>query len=271
MRLLSCGVAYYADPRSFNDPLDCAPTIKVDTDRESLEKLWFDMYSSKNGKDRAQKQIAENRYHSTQVGDYKSNPQAEKFYKELLARDVKSLVDEEMSAKGVFSLAERWDCPLMWSHYADNHRGFCIEYETIESDFSNIKAVNYKGVRSIKVSDIISWKLDSSDEAYKNLINTYFFSKSFEWRYEKEWRDVHDSKGEQSAPVRISGIYFGCRCDGAVQTCIIKLFEKIEINFYDIYSPIDSFKLKRRKFTGEDIAECRVQDPPLLTFISLSG
>jgi hypothetical protein len=36
LRLLSEAEVFYADPASFNDPLDGSPTIQIDTDRPTL-------------------------------------------------------------------------------------------------------------------------------------------------------------------------------------------------------------------------------------------
>lgn len=248
LRLLSKGEIYYANPRSFNDPLDCNPTVRVDTDRASIERLCFRMLAAAHGEEKALKEIGNHRYMSTQCGDYKANPKAEKDYKRRLGSEIKQLVDAEMASRGVLSLAERWDCPLMWSHYADEHRGLCIEYDMNDHRCSHIKPVDYRRPRSIKITELTQWKLNKSAEAEQNVLDTYFFAKSLQWRYEKEWRYIHSSNGVKQAPFRISGVYFGLRCDAAVRTSIVKLFANSDSNiaFYDLYPLEDSFRLKRR-------------------------
>ena len=39
LRLLSEGEAFYSNPKNFNDPLDCNPTINIDTDIKEIEAL----------------------------------------------------------------------------------------------------------------------------------------------------------------------------------------------------------------------------------------
>jgi len=35
-----------------------------------------------------------------------------------------------MSKKiGIFSLSKKYDDELLWAHYANSHKGFCIEYD----------------------------------------------------------------------------------------------------------------------------------------------
>lgn len=268
LRLLSMGEIYYAKPRSFNDPLDCDPTVQVDTDRASIERLCLRMLAVRYGKEKALKKMGDHRYMTTEYGDYKTDPEVEKYYKRRLGSEIKQLVDAEMDSRGVLSLAERWDCPLMWSHYADEHRGLCIEYDMNDNVCSHIKPVDYRRPRSIKITELMQWKLHKSAEAEQNVLDTYFFAKSSQWRYEKEWRDIHPSNGVNLAPFRISGIYFGLRCDVAVRTSIVKLFanSNLPIAFYDLYPLEDSFRLKRRLVDTDEIEACGVETSALLDF-----
>ena len=48
------------------------------------------------------------------------------------------------------SLAARSECPLMWSHYGDQHKGLCIGYSMPNSAAENIHKVTYGGSRLIE-------------------------------------------------------------------------------------------------------------------------
>jgi hypothetical protein len=268
LRLLSEAEVYYASHKTFNDPLDCAPTIQVDTDQISLEKLCFRMLTTAHGKERALKEIGKHRYMSTEYGDYKTDPDTERYYMRCLASEIKGLLDAEMASRGILSLAERWDCPLMWSHYADEHRGLCIEYDMAENVCTHIKPVNYRRPRSIKIAEVMQWKFHKSTEAERNILDTYFYAKAPQWRYEREWRDISPTYGVNPAPFRISGVYFGLRCDAAVRTSIVKLFTNSNspISFYDLYPLEDTFRLKRRQVDTAEIEACGVRTSVLLDF-----
>jgi hypothetical protein len=268
LRLLSKAEIYYANPLSFNDPLDCDPTVQVDTDRASIERLCFRMLTVVHGREKALEKMGDHRYMSTEYGDYKTDPKVEKYYMRRLGSEIKQLVDTEMASRGVLSLAERWDCPLMWSHYADEHRGLCIEYDMNGHCCSHIKPVDYRRPRSIKITELMQWKLHKSADAEQNVLDTYFFAKSPQWRHEKEWRDIQQTNGVKSAPFYISGVYFGLRCDAVVRTSIVKLFanSNSSIAFYDLYPLEDSFRLKRRSANTDEIEACGVETSALLDF-----
>jgi len=268
LRLLSEAESFYANPRSFNDPLDCNPTVQIDTDRASLEKLCYRMLAAARGKEKALQEIRNHQYTSTQYGDYKTEPKVERYYVRGIGSQIKDLLDAEMASWGVLSMAERWDCPLMWSHYADEHRGLCIEYDLTNHACSHIKPVHYNRPRSIKTTELMEWKRHNSAEAQRAILDTYFFSKAPQWRYEKEWRDISQIHGARSAPFRITGVYFGLRCDAAIQTSIVKLFANstLPIAFYDLYPLEDSFRLKRRLVDTAEIEATGVRTSTLLDF-----
>ncbi len=101
---------------------------------------------------------------------------------------------------------------LMWSHYADCHKGFVIEFGSRFIDGANIEKVFYgEDRRQLTFEDI--------DE---NNFDSIFFRKSTEWSYEQEYRIVlplaqaHDiSKGNihlfKIKKCEIRSVTFGSR------------------------------------------------------------
>jgi hypothetical protein len=69
---------------------------------------------------------------------------------------------------------------VVWSHYADEHRGICIEFDSDKVDTKNglLRQVNYSNtVPTLEHNS-------ESDE------RTAFLNKTKEWAYEKEWRFI---------------------------------------------------------------------------------
>ncbi|MDE1311747.1 DUF2971 domain-containing protein [Vibrio aestuarianus subsp. cardii] len=79
---------------------------------------------------------------------------------------------------GIISFTEEKDNLLMWSHYADEHRGMVIEFDT-EHSFFNSDA-NYKLLP-------VMYRKSRLNKLGKHLMEPYFH-KSNEWAYEKEHR-----------------------------------------------------------------------------------
>lgn len=268
LRLLDQAEVYYANPNAFNDPLDSNPTVHVDTDLPSLEGLLFKMLEATEGKGRATQEINNHRYMSIEYGDYKTDPETAAYYTRRLATHVDRLLNRELGSHGVLSLAKKWDCPLMWSHYADEHRGLCIQYDMTDAAFTDLRAVSYKSQRAVRVSDLLDWKVKGSSSAREQIANTFFFAKAPQWRYEHEWRDLGASIGPSSAPARVSAILFGLRCDYSVITAIVRLYanSNYAVKFYSIHPLDGSFRLKRYSVDTEEIEATGVRTPAALEF-----
>lgn len=267
LRSITEAEAFYAKPTSFNDPLDTHPTIEADLDRGSLERLLFKLLIQKEDRQSAANQIGYLRYLSTEYGDYETDAQVENYLKRLLASDIKTAVDKELGNAGILSLSATWRSALMWSHYADEHRGICIEYDTRDQEHPKLRSVSYRAPRAIKTSDLWRWKMRDDAAAKDIVLQTYFYSKSSEWKYEKEWRDVADASGPKDLPFRMTAIHFGLRCDASVITSIVKLLNDHEqIKLWQILPKEDSFRLRRTLVDRREIDAIGVREPAFLMF-----
>ena len=108
---------------------------------------------------------------------------------------------------GIRCFSSTYNNILMWSHYADEHKGFCIEFDasllTARSlgEIIKVRYVNkmptYLGINSIDIKRFLCYK-------YKD------------WAYEKEYRLICLKKEtpQFEFPMNaITKVYFGCRMD----------------------------------------------------------
>lgn len=267
LRSLTEAEVHYAQPRTFNDPLDCDPTFDVDVGRTTLEKLLYRMLLRRMDGSKAAGEIGYLRYMSSEVGSYETNKEAEAYLVRMLARDIKNELDDEFAQRGVLSLSATWSSALMWSHYADEHRGICVEYDTTDQEHPNLGPVSYRAPRAVKASDLVRWKGRDDDAAKQRVIQTYFYAKSGEWKYEKEWRDVRDDNGVKQVPFRVTAIHFGLRCDVAVITSLVRLLhDQPQIKLYSISPREQTFKLRRTPIDRDEIDAGAISEPGWLMF-----
>lgn len=111
---------------------------------------------------------------------------------------------------GIFSLSTSYRKELMWSHYADNHKGFVIEYDSaILNKTAPLFKVLYED--DMPVFDLEYTKI--RDKPYleqSSIIQKAFATKSKCWEYEDEYRYIYKHDGLQKIPENsISAIYFG--------------------------------------------------------------
>ena len=101
-------------------------------------------------------------------------------------------MDNVRRTTGVTCFSESNDSLLMWSHYAQNHQGICVEYELLrfnsELNFSPVPVIYSKNRVCLTSVDMNSVETSSVSFFVGNLT-----SKSPEWSYENEWRIIRDS------------------------------------------------------------------------------
>lgn len=249
LRSLCQSEVYFSDPTKFNDPLDCSPSVIVDIGLNDLESLYRKMV----GDDEAKKNLDKFRCCQDEDGTY---CQSDEIYQSEIANALRCFLDKKMKhGSGVLSLAGNWKSPLMWSHYADQHKGICIEYDVSLSTVGPPKRVDYEGERGILASEIRDWVYGNLSSAKEKVEHKFFYSKSPQWKYEDEWRYVKDYQGVQSAPFHITGVYFGMRCERSVISSIAQLMRNStpSINFYSVFPSSSSFELERARIDEADL------------------
>jgi len=107
--------------------------------------------------------------------------------------------------RGVSCFSEKVDSLLMWSHYADHCKGFCLEFDTATEAFEKIRKVRY--AKEMPEFDVVSMYCAEEFDPVSEL----YCTKAIDWAYEHEWRGIHDKAGtafcyEGSA---LTGVYFG--------------------------------------------------------------
>lgn len=120
---------------------------------------------------------------------------------------------------------------LMWSHYADGHKGFCIEYDFKDlKNINNLLPVAYSTDRpSIPLESIYNCSKDMSTEVAKALLIA-LLTKDNIWEYENEWRIIISAtEGKNIEMPPISAIYLGVEMPEGDKKKLIEIASKKKI------------------------------------------
>jgi len=93
------------------------------------------------------------------------------------------MLKEIKDALGVTCFSEEYDNALMWSHYADKHRGVCIGIKLGSTESYNIMPVNY-------VEEMPKLNFYKHMNPDLHLIYLWLYYKLHIWAYEKEVRAI---------------------------------------------------------------------------------
>jgi hypothetical protein len=106
----------------------------------------------------------------------------------------------------------------MWSHYAANHSGIVIEFDTDEQPFSHIAHLTFPVTYSAKKPDYIHYNKCSD---FQKKIFAVAATKAADWSYEKEiriivaaGRPLRDNLYMPVSPASITAVLCGCRMIG---------------------------------------------------------
>ena len=138
----------------------------------------------------------------------------------------------------ICSLSQTYKDGLMWSFYADEHKGCCIELEvTGKKDWRRIP-VNYT-IFPANVDDTMSSSLKSS-------IDYILSTKSLSWENEQEIRYVKalDKNSRQTLSIVIHRVILGLKTTREDESLIKKIVETINAS-HPKKTPIEVIRLKR--------------------------
>ncbi len=129
-------------------------------------------------------------------------------------------------------LADDYKNRLMWSHYGDSHKGFCVEYDYTGFDRKDIVPfpVAYTSER-IKMP----WKaaITNTPEDMEYATKVFMqalLTKDEAWSYEREWRIlIHKTDNANLKMPPISCIYIGALCKEKHKKELVKNARKLKI------------------------------------------
>lgn len=136
---------------------------------------------------------------------------------------------------------------LMWAHYANCHKGICVEYQIGEKDFSSnsLKYATVMRLMRIKYADPQKKEdvLDFTNEDTELNFRAAFATKSIDWQYEHEVRLIAYTPTDESkfvqcyleTPNPIKAIYFGVKCSTQRKNAVRNIFvNRPEVKFYQM-------------------------------------
>lgn len=157
-------------------------------------------------------------------------------------RAMKETKAELSKSKGLLCFSKAWNNPLLWSHYADRHRGICLGLEVSRDLLKKIDYVEKRFSRPARL-----------DEEFMKKV---LFTKFDRWRYEQEYRMYIELEeeingfyyAEFSDQIRLKRVIIGDQSDvtrNQVTETLENLVEGIEM--FKARAGFKEFKVVRNK------------------------
>lgn len=241
---MASGNLFLKTPRCLNDPCECPLVIDMDSLTElSIQDLVIPNLST-------------NQFHNM-ISIDACKTMFPKVYKECLDKnrkkatiDVIQQMEYIRNRLFIGALSARKDSMLMWSHYGNSHKGFCLGYNVqglIDTHKYFLLPVIY--------SDTIPY-IDPEVAIKTNTLPLISIAtKSEDWSYEEEWRivdfsmDVNEQRDQITIPLPYPNeLIFGSQMPKEIQKQLKPIAKKLAKGI-----KCKRMKLKANTFILEDI------------------
>ena len=222
------GYIYFASPEQLNDPFDSQIDIV-----KSLE-LAIDRSKGKS---------------------------KEKLKKLHAGQQQLNALNEKLSKSGIFSCSHNKDSrslrePLLWSHYADRHKGVCLVYNIPEQYILEeaMAAVPMDYKSNPLINFFLTWSKSSKKltprEFMDELARKYLSIKDKCWSYEDEYRLIRENPGEfRIEKSFLKFVCYGLNTPNKDRNLIESVLENsgYKIELYEMERTRNDFGIKERK------------------------
>jgi len=198
LKALSENKFYFSTGSYFNDPFDCTDDnpvnyITADDVFNYLKNKYPDITESQHAK-------------TTESTLCNFQKKASEGFKDC--EDSQFLIEsifDYITNSFIYSLSEISHNSLMWSHYADSHKGFCIRFKKdifLNQEFIRTKKpVDYSkklpSLGKVLLSSVEQNQKPTDVDIY-SLADEAICHKSSDWAYEEEFRITHRKLSERS-------------------------------------------------------------------------
>lgn len=163
----------FSSPLDFNDPFECSPAVSIE--------------ANKHGKNYLRSIRVPNDLTGRQKRALRKEHQKNVFNR-LIPSQERAGIANLLAQTGICSLSETELDILMWSHYAEQHRGICIGFDTKKYFFQTAWPVKYQSNYPIVVRP---------QDDYETVLQKSLLTKSLHWSYECEWRIIRRTLSPQ--------------------------------------------------------------------------
>jgi hypothetical protein len=148
---------------------------------------------------------------------------------------------------GILSLANSNNNLLMWSHYAEDHKGMCLEFERKDGEV----LASSDSTQPIFYTDnhpTLSPKSLLNKAAALTSKKRILYAKSKHWEYEREWRHIVENGNLLHPwPAPLKAVYFGCKVEASDINLVKNVIADPTINYFQAHQYSDVFGVYFKK------------------------
>jgi hypothetical protein len=177
---------YCSNPAGFNDPWDCKPWFNAEV-LEVPERLNRLLAFLRHRKDPGTDEAI--------INFWESRIRTKHYERVTLAYEMSEELTRTVHKRRIYCLTPCPHSTLMWSHYAENHKGICLEFSIHNPTFRMALEVLYPEHYPV-------WAIDDIEDQQNRAIDM-ILTKAKAWEYEHEFRLISPFDNEMESPLRV--------------------------------------------------------------------
>jgi hypothetical protein len=250
---------YFPSPKKFNDPFDCATTVTFSNAKEDVLQQYYHHLMKgeykRKGINRTDEEIKKEAEYGIARGKHKN-----KEWLNARSYEIKKEVKEFGKKLRIFCLTKKPKDILMWSHYANNHKGIVLQFDRKRMVNENGENRCFPVSYAFSFPSIREYMNYVNSENYLDFANLFYCQKAKCWGYECEWRIFTQVKNKNDKKLidipdgLLTGIIFGCKTSNKVKEQI-KAWNSSRKNLLTIYQAEPSSNSFEITITSKD-GEC---------------
>lgn len=190
---------FFDSPNNFNDPFECLPSFTFDATEAEFIGYYKRIVARRFPSMPEHQQIVKAlEYRLTEERERQpGSPEYKQFHSDRFRESV-------LPKLPMFCTSATNKNVLLWSHYAWNHTGICLQFDANSPDLVQAQCVMYRDTRP-EVNFIV-------EPATEQVMENTVLVKAKDWEYEQEWRVI--SFGRPAGirifkPETLTGVIFG--------------------------------------------------------------
>lgn len=222
---------YYAPPVKFNDPFEMRFSVDVGTTQERID-FYADLLL------RSQDALTQSEARAKATQHSEAHPDG--YFDDF----AEGLNEKLRNTTGVLCLSRPIDEILLWSHYADEHRGIALQFNSWRSIFLGAIEVDYEkkypGFRPNEPNMFVKARVA-------------VLTKYEGWQYEGEWRlwDSIEGPGVRKFhPDALVGVVFGLETSDDDKVEVRRWLTGRSIRFFQCYRDKMSYSIRVEVLAG---------------------
>ncbi|MFN0158766.1 MAG: DUF2971 domain-containing protein [Bacteroidota bacterium] len=234
LRTISHSEFFFCSLDSLNDPFDCNLDFEyADTSNEIADYI-ADM-AARTWPTVPAEELRRVAYNQVLSGD------ARKTMNSVIAA-IRSEFQEKLC---MLCMSNKNDDILMYSHYANGHKGLCLEFATTTHKF-------YDRPFKVEYSETFPQpKFSKFDSKNLESLTPFLCTKAMHWSYEQEWRIIKPEKAglRQFPPKFLTGIILGSQIEPSSRNSVIEAIQQrgVATKLYEARKSSGRFSLEIRE------------------------